>query len=249
MKVKRILILLVITIFAASFLLIGFSCKEEAAPAEEEAAPAEEEAAPAEEEAAPAEEEVDKVKIVSYFWDEQGFTEVTTQLANEFMEKYPQVELDVQFFADPDIPAKVKTAIAAGGGVDCFARSNFESAWFMANDTVEEVGPEAFEAFGVDNMDEYKNLWAEGALEGTGTSYEGKYYGVPISLANYVAWMNVAHMKEAGLDPEKDIPKTWDNFVEVCKKLVKVEDGIIVRNGFATNLKAGMFSYLILTES
>jgi len=60
--------------------------------------------------------------------------------------------------------------------------------------------------------------------------------------------MNVADMKAAGLDPKKDMPKTWDQFVTVAKKMVKVQGGTVVRNGFMCNSKEGIFSFLVLTS-
>ncbi len=53
-------------------------------------------------------------------------------------------------------------------------------------------------------------------------------------------------MKEAGLNPAKDKPKTWDQFVDVAKKLMKVEGGTTVRNGFMCNSKEGIFNFLVL---
>ena len=76
--------------------------------------------------------------------------------------------------------------------------------------------------------------------------WDDVYYGIPFELSNYVAWINVEFMKEAGLNPMTDKPKNWDQFVAVGKKLVKEEGGTRVRNGFMANSKAGIFSYLVL---
>ncbi|MCP4398758.1 MAG: extracellular solute-binding protein [bacterium] len=83
-------------------------------------------------------------------------------------------------------------------------------------------------------------------LKKWGGFYNGKYYGIPHEMSNYVAWINTAYMKEAGLDPEKDIPKTWEEFVEVGKKMTKRDGEVITRNGFAINVKAAVFPFLIL---
>jgi multiple sugar transport system substrate-binding protein len=45
-------------------------------------------------------------------------------------------------------------------------------------------------------------------------------------------YINTAHFKEAGLDPDRDAPKTWDQTLEVAKKLTKTEGGKITRQGF-----------------
>ena len=71
-------------------------------------------------------------------------------------------------------------------------------------------------------------MWNPGAIETCGGTWDGQYYGIPFELSNYVGWINIADMKEAGLNPATDKPKTWEQFVEVAKKLMKVEGGTTV---------------------
>jgi multiple sugar transport system substrate-binding protein len=61
-----------------------------------------------------------------------------------------------------------------------------------------------------------------------------------------VAWINIADMKEAGLNPKTDKPKTWDAFVTVGQKMVKEQGGTRVRNGFMCNSKQGIFDFLVV---
>ena len=65
-------------------------------------------------------------------------------------------------------------------------------------------------------------------------------------MSNYAAWINTAHMREAGLDPKKDIPKSWQDFKRVAKLMTVKNSGVITRNGFAINTKAAVFPFLIL---
>lgn len=187
--------------------------------------------------------EAEKIRIVHIHWTQPPYDEIVTQTAEDFMEKYPDVEVKVLLYADADMPTKVRTALAAGGECDTFAMPEMQSAWFMANGLVEEIMPSAF---GKETVEEVVAMWEDGAFQKVGGFYEGKYYGIPHEMSNYVAWINTAPMKEAGLDPEKDIPETWEEFVEVCQKMTKREDGVIVRNGFAINVKAAVFPFLIL---
>jgi ABC-type glycerol-3-phosphate transport system substrate-binding protein len=89
-------------------------------------------------------------------------------------------------------------------------------------------------------------MWTPGAINTCGGFWEDNYYGIPFELSNYVAWINVEFMKEAGLNPATDKPETWAEFVTVGKKLVKEEGGTRVRNGFMCNSKAAVFNYLVL---
>jgi len=188
--------------------------------------------------------ETQKVKITYVRWTQPPFDDIYLQAAKDFMAKNPNVEIDILFYPDPDVPTKVRTAIVGGGEMDCFSLSNFESTWFMENNTVEEIMPSAF---GKQSVQEVVDMWEPGSFKTTGGFYNDKYYGVPDELSNYAAWINTAYMKEAGLDPAKDIPTTWDEFVNVAKKMTVKKNGTITRNGFAINLKAYVFPFLILT--
>ncbi len=49
---------------------------------------------------------------------------------------------------------------------------------------------------------------------------DGELYGVPFQNSTPLLYYNVAHFKEAGLDPAKP-PRTWAEFVDDAKKLTK----------------------------
>ncbi|HDN85369.1 MAG: hypothetical protein DRP84_10690 [Spirochaetes bacterium] len=185
----------------------------------------------------------EKIRIIHYHWTQPPYDEINVGAAKSFMAKYPNVEVKVLLYPDPDLPTKVRTAIAAGGDIDTFAMWNGQSGWFMGNGLCAEIIPSAF---GKKTVQEVVNMWEKGAIKKTGGFYNGKYYGIPHEMSNYVAWINTAHMKEAGLDPKTDIPKTWEEFVDVCKKMTVRKGGVIVRNGFAINLKASVFPFLVL---
>ncbi len=61
--------------------------------------------------------------------------------------------------------------------------------------------------------------------------FEGKVYGIPFQRSTPVFYYNVEAFREAGLDPENP-PKTWDEMVEMGKKLVvKDANGNVTRWG------------------
>lgn len=241
---KKLIILstvLVLVLFlVVTFSIVGCKATTATAASETTAAASETTASAAETTAA----ETQKVKITYVRWTQPPYDDMYLQFAKDFMAKNPNVEIEILFYPDPDMPGKVRTAIASGGALDCFSINSFESAWFMANNTVEEIMPSAF---GKQSVQEVVDMWEPGSLKTTGGFYNDKYYGIPEELSNYGAWINTAYMKEAGLDPVKDIPTTWDEFVNVAKKMTVKKGGTITRNGFATNLKASVFPFLILS--
>ncbi|MBA7660109.1 hypothetical protein ES703_68108 [subsurface metagenome] len=59
------------------------------------------------------------------------------------------------------------------------------------------------------------------------------YCGLPFQFNIYAYVINTKHFREAGLDPDKDYPKTWDEVYEVAQKLVIKKDGRIVRQAMS----------------
>lgn len=187
--------------------------------------------------------QTEKVRIVHIQHTQPPYDEINLGFAESFMAQHPNVEIKFLMYADADVPTKVRTAIAAGGECDTFIMSNFQSPWFIENGVCAEIMPSAF---GKQTIQEVVDIWEKDAIKKVGGFYEGKYYGLPYEMSNYAAWINKAHMIEAGLSPKTDIPKTWQEFVDVCKKMTKDEGRVRVRNGFAINIKASIFPFLIL---
>lgn len=72
-------------------------------------------------------------------------------------------------------------------------------------------------------------------------TYEGRQLSMPFNASTILLFHNLDAYAEAGLT-EADIPKTWDEVVEIAKQLKKVENGKIVRYGL--NLR--MFRYEVV---
>jgi multiple sugar transport system substrate-binding protein len=184
-----------------------------------------------------------KKVIYHYHWTETIYDVINTNAVKMFMAKNPDVEVKMVLLPDGNRRDIIRTVLAANGAIDSFALNNGESAEFLSAGQAVPLIPEAF---GKKSIDEVVKMWNPGAIETCGGTWDGQYYGIPFELSNYVGWINVADMKEAGLNPAKDKPKTWDQFVAVAKKLMKVQGGTTVRNGFMCNSKEGIFSFLVL---
>jgi ABC-type glycerol-3-phosphate transport system substrate-binding protein len=181
-------------------------------------------------------------RLVHFHWTETSYDPINTRATEEFMAKHPNVEVQILLLPDGDRPNKIRTALAADGEIDSFALNNGESAEFLSTGQMVPIEPAAF---GKSSVQQVVDMWTPGAIATCGGVWEGQYYGIPFELSNYVAWINVEFMKEAGLNPTTDKPKTWDEFVTIGKKLVKEEGGVRVRNGFMCNSKEAVFNYLV----
>ena len=183
--------------------------------------------------------------IYHYHWTETVYDGINQNAVKMFMAKNPGVEVKMVLLPDGDRVNIIRTVLAANGSIDSFALNNGESAEFLSAGQAVPIIPAAF---GKASIDDVVKMWTPGAINTCGGYWDGQYYGIPFELSDYVAWINTADMKEAGLNPAKDKPKTWDQFVEVAKKMMKVQGGTTVRNGFMSNSKQGVFSFLILTN-
>ncbi|HVP20182.1 MAG TPA: extracellular solute-binding protein, partial [Spirochaetia bacterium] len=184
-----------------------------------------------------------KKVIVHYQWTETVYDPINLNAVKIFEKKHPDVEVKLVLVPDGDRVNIIRTVLAANGQIDSMGLTNGDSAEFLSAGQAVPIEPKAF---GKSSVDDVVKMWTPGAVETCGGYWDGKYYGIPYELSDYVAWINTAFMKDAGLSPATDKPKTWDSFVGVAKKLLKQSGGVTVRNGFMSNSKQGAFSYLIL---
>jgi multiple sugar transport system substrate-binding protein len=184
-----------------------------------------------------------KITLIHYHWTETTYDPIIQKAVKAFEAKHPNVEVKVIFLPDADRANVVRTVLASNGDIDSFALSNGEAPEFYEGGQMLPIIPASF---GKKSVDEVVKMWNPGSFETVGAARDGAYYGIPFELSNFVAWINTADMREAGLDPKRDIPKTWDDFAAVAGKLVKKQGGVTVRNGFMNNSKAGIFNVIVL---
>jgi multiple sugar transport system substrate-binding protein len=60
----------------------------------------------------------------------------------------------------------------------------------------------------------------------------GKLYGLPLEVTNWCLYVNKRVFRSAGLDPEKEYPRTWEDMVRVSERLVIRDGTILKRRGF-----------------
>ncbi len=183
-----------------------------------------------------------KKDYIHYHWTETNYDVINKKSVDAFMAKNPNVRVVVLYLPDGDRVNIIRTVLAGGGQIDSFALNNGESAEFLEAGYMVPIDPKSF---GKSSVQDVVNMWTPGAINTCGGVWEGQYYGVPFELSDYVAWINVAFMKEAGMNPATDKPKTWDDFVTVAKKMMKVEGGVVTRNGFMCNSKQAVFNFLV----
>jgi len=164
----------------------------------------------------------------------------------DFEKANPDVKVQYDVISGLEYSTKLLTAFAAGSGPDLFNNtSTLVTQYFAAR----ILAPIDYDALGYAN---------EAALLGKfqggfdGIRFQGKLYGVPTEVSNWACFANNALWKEAGLDPAKDWPKTWEGLPAVAEKLTKRDqNGVPMRRGrmFDARDRAGAPAVVVINET
>lgn len=176
---------------------------------------------------AQAQAETDAVTIEFWTHEDANRAILEDRYIAEFMEQNPNVTVNVTRQSSTKLIELVQTAYAAGQGPTIFNLSINDEYPFMA---AGQVAPIDYEAIGYANKDELVSAYVDGMLDPV--TIGNDVYGLPLELTNWCLFINKKVFKDAGLDAEKDYPKTWEEMVEVSKKLVIKDGDILTRRGF-----------------
>jgi multiple sugar transport system substrate-binding protein len=145
----------------------------------------------------------------------------------DFEKANPDIKVQYDVIPVGDYGQKLLTAFASGSGPDVFMNSILLVSQYHASKI---LAPVDFEALGY--ADE-KALTSQYLTGFDGIRFGGKIYGIPTEVSNWVCYANNAIWKEAGLDPDKDFPKTWEALPAVMEKLTRRDaNGVPTRRGF-----------------
>ncbi|MFE5311074.1 ABC transporter substrate-binding protein [Isoptericola sp. NPDC056573] len=121
---------------------------------------------------------------------------------------------------------KLQAAVAGNKVPDVFYIEQASLQSYVGSGVLMDITDQVAEQ-GVD----LDNIWPYGVdsyrFDGTtqGTS-EGQLYGLPKDIGPFAFGYNADLLKEAGVErPDPDEPLTWDEWLEICKKLTQDTDG------------------------
>ena len=167
------------------------------------------------------------VTIVFWTHEDAARQKLEDQWIEEFQTAHPNVTIDVSRFSAEKERENIQVAYAANSA---------PTVWNLpienARQYIEEglVAPVDYEVVGFKDADDMRDKYTDGMIDAV--YYEGDYYGLPLELTNWSIFLNKKVFRDAGLDPETDYPKTWEDMVEVSKKIIKRDGDIITRRGF-----------------
>jgi len=161
----------------------------------------------------------------------------------EFEKANPDIKVDYAVIAVSEFSTKLLTAFASGSGPDLFNQSVLMVAQYYSSRV---LAPIDYAAMGYAD----ENALTSNYLTGfDGIRFAGKLYGVPTEVSNYACYLNNTIWKIAGLDPNRDFPKTWEEMPVLAEKLtVRDANGVPRRRGFDFDWPSGPAYWLTLNS-
>ncbi|QEN08083.1 extracellular solute-binding protein [Oceanispirochaeta crateris] len=172
-------------------------------------------------------EETGPVTITFWTHEDPNRTALEDRYISEFEASHPDVTINRVTNSSSKMPELLLTAFAANEGPHIFNTQIEDGYAYIANGRVAPVNPEAV---GFQSTEALTESYVDGVLNAV--SEDGQVYGLPLELTNWAPYLNKRIFRDAGLDPEKDIPKTWEDMVAVSQRMVLREGEIITRRGF-----------------
>ncbi|OGL63416.1 MAG: hypothetical protein A3J27_15670 [Candidatus Tectomicrobia bacterium RIFCSPLOWO2_12_FULL_69_37] len=149
------------------------------------------------------------------------------ELVADWNKKNPNARVEYEVFAMTPYFKKLSAALSTKSAADMFTVLDILLPGFTTKNVLAPIRPEWL---GYKDLADMKKAYLPGALEGY--MHEGKLYAVPIISNTFALYLNTDHFREAGLDPEKDYPRTWEDIAKVGQKLVKRQGDTITREAF-----------------
>jgi len=173
---------------------------------------------------------IDETKPVTIqYWthEDPARTQLETELIAKFMADNPNITVVRSTQASVKQIELVQTAFAANQGPDMFNLPIENQYAYITNG---RVAPVDYKAAGYANKQDLLDKYMDGVLDTV--TVDGEVYGLPLELTNWSIYLNKKVFRSAGLDPEKDYPKTWEEMADISEKLVIRDGDILIRRGF-----------------
>lgn len=142
--------------------------------------------------------------------------EVYEDLIQQYEDANPGITIDYQTIPNNEFGTKMLTSLSNGSGPDVI---NMDDSALRGEYIPKGLlAPVDAEALGAASVDEVEARYVGGTLEGA-TGADGELYGLPSEFNGTALAINVAHLADAGIDPDTVKLDTWDDLVAVGQQL------------------------------
>lgn len=158
-------------------------------------------------------------EIVLHVADMSDSTKARREAYNKKFEEENNCKVEYTILAADQYQTSIASSIKANTAPDLFALPNsvklstaVEEQWFMPMNEYVEDG--------------FFDTFAEGSLNEGITTIDGEVYVLPelANIVNTLVFYNKTVLEDAGVDVN-NLPKTWSEFREVCKKVTEAGNG------------------------
>lgn len=162
-----------------------------------------------------------KTKITIWNWSQEQ-QEFYNEMAKEFEAEHPDIDIEWTTYIQNQYDTSLPMALRGSSGPDIFFLAPEDNAYkFIEHGWVQPIE----DYISNDYLDMFPDKYfAEGM-----THFGGELYSLPLQRpdqrANGLMFYNLNVFKKAGLDPEKDLPETYSEFLDVCKKITEAGNG------------------------
>ena len=168
--------------------------------------------------------------VSATFWDSTSALK-TKLYTNVILPSYrtlrPQYSIKYESITTVNLLQKLLAATATGTAPEIFELGDWFFPTYFGRNLLDPIPPEAF---GGKSTADVLDGYLPGSL--TAMQHEGRLYGLPDFVASHSLHINNRLFREAGLDPLKDAPKTWDDVARLNKVLTRRRGDQVFQKGF-----------------
>mgnify|MGYP000964652070 FL=1 len=167
------------------------------------------------------------IELTYWTHTDDNRTVIENRYIEEFQAMYPNVTIKRVVNEASKMGDLMLTAFSANNAPDIFNLPIEQEYGYMMH---HRVAPVNYKAIGYKDAQDLASQYMPGTFDTV--TMDGQIYGLPLELTNWSIYINKNIFRDAGLDPETDYPKTWEEMIEVADKLTLRNGEIITRRGF-----------------
>lgn len=183
------------------------------------------------------------IELIYWTHTDDNRTQIENRYIEEFEAMYPNVKIKRVVNEASKMGDLILTAFSANNAPDIFNLPIEQEYGYMVHGRVASVN---YDAIGYKDASDLVNNYLVGTFDDV--TMDGKIYGLPLELTNWSIYINERIFKDAGLDPEKDWPKTWEEMADISEKLVLRDGEVVIRRGFDFRYPYYLVSVLPMVE-
>ncbi|MBQ3686362.1 MAG: extracellular solute-binding protein [Treponema sp.] len=183
------------------------------------------------------------VELTIWTHEDQNRTALEQRLISEFQKENPNVQVNYVTYPSGKIKDILVAGFAANQGPDIFNIEINDEYPFVVTG---RIAPVDAAAAGYKNKKDLVAAYMDGMLDPV--TVDGEIYGLPLELTNWCIYLNKKIFRDAGLDPDKDAPRTWEEIMDMSKKITIHDGEIITRRGFDFRYPYYLISWMPMVE-